>query len=291
MNFFDLHCDTVTKAYNERISLFDGEMHINIKKSGYIENYKQCFALWIDDRFKGRSAFSFCLDHIDFYNREMHRINKKGVTNLYPLLTVENGSALCGDCENISLFAEKGVRMITLTWNGENELGFGVGTDSERGLKNFGKRAIREMEKENIIVDVSHLNEQGFRDAVSAAGKPFAASHSGCHSLVPHKRNLKDWQIKEIISSGGIIGVPFCSAFIKGGKEKLCRHICHILSMYGEDSVALGSDFDGCDIHSELSGIEKMGELYSFLCESDIGQEITDKIFYFNAEKFFYGKY
>ena len=291
MNFFDLHCDTVTKAFTKKISLSDGEMHINLKKAGYIENYKQCFALWIDDKYKGRSAFSFFCSVLDFYDNNLKKISESSTHNFTPILTIENAYALVGDTDNIAFFAGRGVRMITLTWNGENELGFGVGTDSERGLKPFGKRAIKTMEKEKIIVDVSHLNEQGFRDVASTASMPFAASHSGCYSIVPHKRNLKDWQIKEIIATDGLIGIPFCESFVGGGKEKLYEHICHILAMGGENNIAIGSDFDGCDIHPELSGVEKMGELYTFLCESDIGKVLTDKIFYLNAENFFYGKY
>lgn len=284
---FDLHCDTVTKAFKLNKSLYDGEMHINLKKAGYIKKYRQCFALWLSDSLKGRSAFSFCLKLIDFYKGELSLLDKKGVTNLYPLLTIENGSALSGDSESIPFFSEKGVRMITLTWNGENEIGQGVGADSGKGLTPFGKNAVRIMEKENIKLDVSHLNEQGFKDILSFASEPFAASHSGCYSLLPHKRNLKDWQIKEIINSGGIIGVPYCNTFIEGGKEKVYEHIRHILSLGGEDNVALGSDFDGCEINKELSGIEKVGELYKFLAESDIGKAITEKIFHINAERFF----
>lgn len=284
---FDLHCDTVTKAFKENKRLYDSEMHINLKKAGYIEKYRQCFALWLYDSLMGRSAFSFCMKLIDFYNGEISCLKEQGVTNLMPLLTIENGSALGGSSESISLFAEKGVRMITLTWNGENEIGQGVGADSGKGLTPFGKTAVKLMEKENIRIDVSHLNESGFKDVLSVSAVPFAASHSGCYSLVPHKRNLKDWQIKEIINSGGIIGVPYCNTFIEGGKEKVYEHICHILYMGGENSVALGSDFDGCDINKELSGIEKVGGLYQYLSESDIGKDITEKIFHINAERFF----
>ena len=269
------------------MSLYDGKMHINLKKAEYIKNYKQCFAVWIDDKFKGGSAFSFCNKTIDFY---CEKLKKEKTDNLTPVLTVENGSALMGDTDNVSYFAGRGVKMLTLTWNGENELGFGVAAESGKGLKAFGKAAIAEMEKQGITVDVSHLNERGFGDVVGFASKPFVASHSGCFSLVPHCRNLKDWQIKEIINSGGIIGVPFCESFTGGGKDKLYRHICHILSLGGENTVALGSDFDGCAVHPELSGIEKMGELYCFLCESDMGKEITDKVFHLNAEKFFKDK-
>ncbi len=287
ITLFDLHCDTLVKAYTENQRLYDGRLHINLKKAENIKNYKQCFAVWIDDKFKGRSAFSFCNKIIDFYRKELVKGKKD---NLISVLTIENGSALMGELDNIPYFANKGVKMMTLTWNGENELGYGVGANSEEGLKPFGKSAIGEMERRGVTVDVSHLNEDGFKDVVRFSSVPFVASHSGCYSLMPHKRNLKDWQIKEIISRGGLIGVPLCEDFIEGGREKLYRHICHILSLGGENSVALGSDFDGCRIHYELSGLEKVGELYSFLCESDMGKEITDKVFHLNAEKFFKDK-
>ncbi len=265
-------------------------MHINLKKAGYIENYKQCFALWINDETKGETAFSLCCELIDFFTEEKEKIKKAGITNFTPFLTVENASVLMGDKDNISYFKNRGVIMMTLTWNGENEVGYGVECDN-KGLKDFGKTAVKVMEKEGVTVDVSHLNEAGFKDVLNIASKPFVASHSGSYGIVPHKRNLKNWQIKEIINSGGLIGVPFCEKFTRNGKIGVYRHLCRILSLGGENNVSLGSDFDGCKVSDSLSGIEKMGELYNFLCESDIGTALTKKIFYLNAEKFFKGKY
>lgn len=92
------------------------------------------------------------------------------------ILTVENGAALGGRLERIERLARDGVRMMTLTWNGENELGSGHETD--RGLSSFGKAAVQELERQGILVDVSHLNDQGFEDLLDISEKPFVASHS-----------------------------------------------------------------------------------------------------------------
>lgn len=77
--------------------------------------------------------------------------------------------------------------MMTLTWNGENELGSGHETD--RGLSSFGKAAVQELERQGILVDVSHLNDQGFEDLLDISEKPFVASHSNARSVCGHRRN------------------------------------------------------------------------------------------------------
>src|SRR5699024_4727970 len=96
------------------------------------------------------------------------------------LLTVENGSALAGRLDRVAELARDGVRMVTLTWNGENELGSGNVTD--HGLSGFGREAVSELERQGILVDVSHLNDRGFDDLLSVVQKPFVASHSNARA-------------------------------------------------------------------------------------------------------------
>ena len=88
---------------------------------------------------------------------------------------------------------QDGVRMCTLTWNGANALGSGNLTSE--GLTGFGRSMVRELEAREIIVDVSHLNDEGFKDVCKVAEKPFAASHSNARSICAHPRNLADWQL------------------------------------------------------------------------------------------------
>ncbi len=282
MMYSDLHCDSVTKAYRENISLFGGTLAVKIGSDKFIKR-EQCFALWLDDKLYGEPAFSYCKKLFGFYKANEAKIKECGIT---PHLTLENASSLGGDLNNIAYFKSQGVKMISLTWNGENELASGV--NAKGGLKPLGKEAVREMENCGIILDVSHLNEEGFRDVSCIATKPFVASHSNCYGICPHKRNLKQWQIKEIISRGGLIGINFYPPFLgKGSVFKLIRqNIELILSLGGENCIALGSDFDGAEMSDELKTADDVARLGEYLLSGGMSEKVVEKVFYKNAVEF-----
>lgn len=286
MKYFDLHCDSITKAYSENISLFSDSLAVKIKSNKFLKR-EQCFALWLDDRLHGEPAFSYCKRLLSFYAYNKDEILQSGVT---PHLTVENGSVLGGDLNNIAYFKSQGVKMMSLTWNGENDLASGV--NARGGLKPLGVDAVREMEKNGIVLDVSHLNEESFYDVCSVATRPFAASHSCCYDICQNKRNLKAWQIKEIISRGGLIGINFYPLFLGTKKgsvfEKIKQNISLIATLGGEDNIAFGSDFDGAKMSKELSCAEDMLDLYKYLKDSAVSESLLNKVFYDNAARFFY---
>lgn len=287
MIYSDLHCDSMTRCFEKGESLFDLKGHINYFKIRQFKKYKQCFALFVDDSKRGKPAFSYFKKLVEFYESEIEKIRCE---NLTAVLTAENGACLGGDVDNLHFLADKGVRMLTLTWNGENELASGC-SDDEAGLKPFGKRVITEMEKRGVLVDISHLNEKSFYAVASFVSTPLIASHSNCFSLVPHKRNLKDEQIKLIIQSGGLIGMCFHKPFLvnddNGSFEMLYRNIYHILSMGGENVLCFGSDFDGGNPESSIDSLHKVKNLYAYLKGRGLNEEILRKIFYSNAEKVF----
>ena len=286
MNYTDLHCDTVTRCYNENKSFYDGNLHINAVKAKDIKNYEQYFALWLDDEPNGETAFSLCKNLLDYYDKEIAPIIRQ-CSNITPHLSIENASALGGDLNNIASFKSRGVEMMSLTWNGENDLASGV--NASGSLKPLGRQAVREMARYNMTLDVSHLNEEGFYEVCLIDSIKIVASHSNCYDICPHKRNLKRWQIKEIIDRGGLIGLNFYPAFLGTGKgsayEKIRDNIEYLLSMGGESCIALGSDFDGAEMSGELDGVDKIGELYSYLLSEGFGESIAEKIFYKNAER------
>lgn len=287
MIYSDLHCDSVTRCYEKGESLFDSRGHINYFKIKQFTEYKQCFALFIDDSKRGDTAFSYFKKLVEFYESEIEKIKSDSLT---AVLTAENGACLGGDSDNIHYLADKGVRMLTLTWNGENELASGCMADNG-GLKPFGKEVIRKMEQTGILVDVSHLNGKSFYDVASFAASPLIASHSNCFSLVPHKRNLKDEQIKLIIESGGLIGLCFHAPFLVadglGSFEMLYRNIYRILSLGGEDNLCFGSDFDGGKPEGVLGSLQRVKNLYAYLKGRGLQKGLLEKIFYKNAEKVF----
>lgn len=289
MIYSDLHCDTVTKCFEKGESLFDAKGHINSFKIKQLKKYRQCFALFVDDSKRGDTAFSYFKELLDFYEREIVKVK---ADDFVPVLTAENGAALGGDSDNVHFMADKGVKMLTLTWNGENEIAHGSCCD-KGGLKAYGKDVIRKMEKRGMLIDVSHLNEESFYAVASYAKTPLIASHSNCFSLVPHRRNLKDEQVKLIIESGGLIGLCFHAPFLEGegvgSFEMLYRNIYCILSMGGENSVCFGSDFDGGNPEDGLDSLHKVKNLYAYLKGRGLQYELLEKIFFSNAEKFLCG--
>lgn len=287
MIYSDLHCDTLTRCFEKGESLFDARGHINYFKIEQLKKYRQCFALFIDDSKRGNAAFSYFKKLVDFYEKEIEKIKSEILT---PVLTAENGALLGGDSENVYFMADKGIKMLTLTWNGENELASGAMCDGG-GLKSFGKEVITKMEKMGIFIDVSHLNEKSFYDVASFATTPLIASHSNCFSLVAHRRNLKDEQIKLITERGGLIGLCFHSPFLLadglGSFEMLYRNIYRILSLGGEDALCFGSDFDGGAPESCLDSLQKVKNLYAYLKGRGLNEALLEKIFFSNAEKLF----
>ena len=198
---------------------------------------------------------------------------------------------LNGRLENLQRLCDDGVKMITLTWNGENELGCGS-SDQARGLSPFGFDAIKEMERLGIIIDVSHLSDAGLDDVLKTVSCPVAASHSNLRFVCGHRRNLTDEQFCEIARRGGVVGVNLYKYFLSGDGERasvrdMARHIERMLELGGENAVAMGSDFDGCDVMDGIKGIDDIPALYNALCAEGISESVLKKIFWQNARDFF----
>lgn len=179
-----------------------------------------------------------------------------------------------------------------LTWNLTNCLAGGC-NESGR-LTNFGKLAIKKLENNNIFVDSAHLNEESFMDLSKISNKPLLCSHTGFFGVNEHKRNLKDYQIKMIIDSGGLVGLCLVSEFLSG--EKHCEigdivcHIDYFACKFGIDNLALGTDFYGTK--SLPKGIKNYSDLSQKLCFKlkNLGytEKSINKIFFDNANKYFF---
>lgn len=298
MKFFDLHCDTIGECYNKKLPLRKNNLHIDLERAKELGEYTQVFAVWIPDELRGGDAVRYFDAVSDCFYKEIEKnsdaISLYGDNKQTPvkaILSVEGGSACGGTIEGLYHLYEKGVRLITLTWNAKNEIGGGA--FSEGGLTDFGKAFIREAESLGIILDVSHLNRQSFFELEKLAQKPFIASHSNADIVdnkYAHKRNLTEEQIRVIKERNGLIGFNFCKDFIETedaeGIDALYNQIEYMLSLDCENTVAFGSDYDGCQVNSGLCGIERIPEVYLKLKEKGIDEKILNKFFYKNAEKF-----
>lgn len=304
MDFFDLHCDTVTSAMQRSVDMTHGYLDISFPVTEKIKRHCQCFAIFCPDTIKGEDAFSyytmakhyFCDQLADFPQYfeqvrtagDIDRIAESGKTAA--ILTVEGGRVLGGKIERLEKLRADGVKMMTLTWNGENEIGKGS-TEQGFGLKPFGIDVIKEMEQTGMIIDVSHLSDAGLDDVLKNVGCAVAASHSNIRSVCGHRRNLTDEYFREIVRRGGIVGINFYKGFLNDNEKEaslgdIVRHIKKMLLLGGENTVCMGSDYDGCDVVEGIEKLNKVPALYDLITE-EFGMETAEKIFWKNAYNFF----
>lgn len=284
MRVFDLHCDTVYRAAIEKSSLSNENYEINIEKAMTIERYEQLAAIWIPDEYRGEKAVELFHKCLKVYYRD------RLFTDTHRMyLSVEGGAVLGGDIDNLSLLTQNGVKALTLTWNGENELGGGA--YSKAGLTSFGREVVKKLEDNHIAADVSHANAETFYDVLRVAKKPLVATHSNAKSVADSPRNLTDDQFKEIVQTGGVVGLTYHNAFLNADPQSasihdLLYHADRFLSLGGEDHICLGSDFDGGELPRDFRGLQDVCLVEEMLTNA-FSKEICEKIFYKNADKFF----
>ncbi len=304
MRVFDLHCDTLTTCKRKGWDLENEGSHLRLSDAEGYDAYIQLYAIFIPDEIRGERAGQYFSIHHLYYRRQLEQAagrmadiaarrslhaaqNKRGVMS--SILAVEGGCVLGGDLDMVQVLANAGVRSLTLTWNGENELAGGAASDG--GLSDFGREAIRELERLHIAVDVSHLNDRSFYDVLEAAEKPVIATHSNSRALCAHRRNLTDEMFRMIASRGGLVGLNFCRDFLAEDGDvtldTLARHVEHFLELGGEDTIALGSDYDGADIPACIDRPAKLRDFYDRLIERGLTQEQADKLFFLNACRYF----
>lgn len=198
---------------------------------------------------------------------------------------VEGGAVIGKDLKLLEALKSDRVCYLTLTWNGENAIAGGSGTD--KGLTRFGREVIRELNRLKICTDLSHLNDKSFFAAIELAEYPIA-SHSNSREICPAPRNLTDEQLRLIGAKNGLIGLCFYPKFLGGNVfEKIYENICRLGNLGLENNIAIGSDFDGADMPPELSDISKVPDLYAYLENRGISAETLKKIFYENAQNYF----
>ncbi len=300
--FFDMHCDLPTKIYNSNDNLLHNSAHWSINKCP-CRNFVQFFACFIDKNFIS-NPFEFTNNVLDNFVSKIKEnddyislaqnyndiILNKGQNKISAFLSIEGGEALEGNIDNLNIFHQKGVRMMSFTWNYENDLGYGVmeGNESEP-LKKLGILALKRMEELNIIPDVSHLNKGGFFSVAEHSSVPIVASHSNSQKICNHVRNLSDEQIKIIIEKKGLIGINLHSDFLTTNKiatkKDVLNHIDYFLTLGAEDNITFGCDFDGTDmLPHKIHDISSVKNLMEEMQKNHFSNKIIAKICYKNAE-------
>lgn len=332
LKVFDLHCDTIDRLGMLGDPDYAGEAPEGAPRGeglghnsaalaaermrdgqGRPVGWCQCYAVWVPDACGLERAQGFYGRGRDWFRehseagegvepvrdaRDVRAVVERG--GVAGMLTVENGLAIGEDLANVESMARDGVKMITLTWNAANQIGSGKWTPG--GLTPFGEQVVREMERNRIVVDVSHLNDAGFSDLLKVAKRPFAASHSNSRAVCDVPRNLTDDEFRAIRDMGGVVGINYYRGFVAKRYEdvpdgqlapegevtfdELAAHIEHFLDLGGEDTLALGSDYDGSAVPEWLDACEKVPAFCERVVER-FGQEVADKMFFENACAFF----
>lgn len=204
------------------------------------------------------------------------------------ILSIESGETIGCRVDMIQHVFSLGARMLSLTWNAEND--FAHGALSEGGLKPKGVDAIKELIKFRMAFDVSHLNEQSFWEAAEIYTYPLCASHSCVYELHPNPRNLLKAQIEYIVKRRGYIGINFFAEFLKGDKatiDDLLGHIEYILSLGGQHNVGFGSDFCGAPRTPDgLNSVADFQKLPEAMAKRNYSDTLISQICYGNLEKY-----
>jgi membrane dipeptidase len=215
---------------------------------------------------------------------------------LLAVLHLEGAEAIAPDCSNLETWYEAGLRSLGPVWSRPNAFGHGVpfafpsGPDTGAGLTRAGRELVRRCNELGIVVDLSHLNEQGFWDVATVSKAPLVASHSGAHALCACSRNLTDEQLDAIGGTGGIVGVVFATPFVRedGAEdedtpiETIVAHVRYVADRIGVDHVGLGSDFDGAPIPKAMGDVGGLPRLLDALVDDGFTHQEVAKIAWWN---------
>ncbi len=306
MNFpvFDLHCDTALrllgKSLQECGSLYQNELHIDLKRAEELDGYAQCFACFTSPDSKKS------IKPDELFEREMVSVLREVETHkdkislaygagdvvrnyedgkMSAILTIEGPAGFGFDPALLEDLYKIGFRITTLGWNEQNVL-----TGSHKtggGLTDLGREYVKEAQRLGMLVDVSHISDEGFWDIMDITSGPVIASHSNSRAVWNVSRNLTDDMFRAICKTGGVAGINLYAGFVGQNPtlDTVCDHILHFMELNnGASHIALGGDLDGCDkIVSGFTGIEDYNKLADALENRGVSEEAIHNIFWDNA--------
>ncbi len=208
------------------------------------------------------------------------------------VLHFEGAEPIEPDLSNLESYYDSGLRSLGLVWSRPNQFASGVpfefpgSPDTGPGLTDEGRALVRRCNELGIVVDLAHLNEQGFWDVTDCTTQPLVVSHGGVHNICPSTRNLTDEQLDAVADSGGLVGITFAvNAVRPDGKretettvETLADHFEYVADRVGVDHVAVGSDFDGAAVPDSIGDVAGLPRLFEELTDRGFDAEDRQKI-------------
>lgn len=302
----DLHCDTVTELLGRdlagKTSLRSNTLHIDLERGSTLAGYAQCFAFWsttglpLPKGIKPEDIFwrevSVLQDAIDKNSdlirqaRSPEDIRKnlaEGVISA--IFTLEGPAGIGFDPAKLEKLHNLGFRISTLGWNEANPL-----TGSHKtggGLTKRGREYVKECQRLGILVDVSHISDEGFWNIMDITEAPVIASHSNSRTVFGESRNLTDEMFKAICATGGVAGYNLCAEFTGENPtlDTVCDHILHFLELDPSGKhIALGGDLDGIEnMPDGFTGIQDYPRLAARLSARGLEEGMIRDIFWNNA--------
>lgn len=306
---FDLHCDTASELVRRRIvggddTLNKNTLHIDLERAAMLPGYGQCFACFTTTQQdpgvdRGPSPLVFFERQLDaifsqveansdkirlaFSGKDILQNYEKGLMSA--VMAIEGPAGFGFDPALLEDLYSVGFRISTLGWNEKNPL---TGSNiTGGGLTDQGRAYVKEAQRLGMIVDVSHISDEGFWDIVDIAQAPIIASHSNSRSVCDISRNLTDDMFLAICKTGGVAGLNLYSQFV--GKDPdldtVCDHVFHFLDLDPSGKhIALGGDLDGCDsLPSGFEGIQDYPKLAQKLLDRGLSEQTVSDIFWNNA--------
>ena len=308
MNFpvFDFHCDTALALLGENMNqagaLRKNQLHVDLERASKLGGYAQCFACFT-------TPFMEEWHHINpivAFERELATIQREVYNNsdliaiayspeeilenqkmgmMSAILTLEGTAGIDYNPEVLEDLFDIGFRVVSLGWNEKNPL-----TGSHKtggGLTDQGREFVKEAQRLGMLIDVSHISDEGFWDIMDITQAPVIATHSNSRKVCDVSRNLTDDMFLAICSTGGVAGFNQCDAFVGQDPDldTVCDHILHFLELDPSGKhIALGGDLDGCDkLPKGFDGIQSYPDMAERLVARGVGEDTVMDIFWNNA--------
>ena len=275
----DTHDDTTQRFFSKSYDLAkrNGDGHIDIPRMREGGMNAIFFSIWIDGRITGPPAIQKALDQIDAVHENVRRNLKEMVFcrtaedirrahkdgKIAALIGVEGGHMIGNDIRMVRIFGELGVRYMTLS-HFYNDEWADSSTDkpAHNGLTDYGKDIVREMNRQGIMVDISHVSDKTFYDALEVSKAPLIASHSSCRALCNHPRDMTDDMIKALAAKGGVIQINYEKSFIdqayKDASDKLTGGVVaqfdQLKKQCGDDDECLGKKMNEMEKQATAEG-------------------------------------
>ena len=303
---FDLHCDTALALLGDKFdtigSLAENQLHIDLQRASEFPGYCQCFACFTSPEITLPANLSV----FGLFEREMAAIlteienNRDKIQLAYSvkdieknrqkslrsaILTIEGPAGFDYNADLLEDLYKIGFRITTLGWNENNPLTGSCVTGG--GLTEQGRAYVKEAQRLGMVVDVSHISDEGFWDIMEISNKPVIASHSNSRTIWNVARNLSDKMYLALCKTGGTAGINLYSAFLGEAPtiDTVCDHVMHFLDLAGSDKhVSLGGDLDGCEkLPDGFLGVQDYPKLADQLLKRGLSETTVENIFWNNA--------